>query len=139
VLHIGNHGEEAEQINPTGDEQTVEVQLAHSTDGLTWQRLNNQRAFIPRGDRAQIYVVGSFVTETQVWLYAIVTDRRHTLKENADVKATGKYFSTVRYVIDRADVGSFRDGKEAAITSSGVTVEVRGGSERVFLPVAGRR
>jgi hypothetical protein len=138
-LGIGHHGEETEQLDPRGEEQTVEVQLAHSTDGITWRRLNGQRAFIPRGARGQVYVVGSFVTPTQVWLYAIVTDRRHTLKENADVKTTGKYFSTVRYVIDRTDVGSFRDGQEAAISSSGVAVEVRTGSKRVFLPVVGWR
>jgi hypothetical protein len=125
TLRIGNDGEDTEQQNPTGEEQTVEVQLTHSTDGEKWTRLLDREPFIARGKYCQVHVMETCVTARDVWLYCAVSERRHADVEYKNVGTTKKYFSTVRYSISIADLLSLKDESGAMTTSSAVNITVR--------------
>src|SRR5262245_53927287 len=53
---------------------SMDVQLAYSRDGVTWDRIGNRQTFVPTGsfgsfDGRQIYAVAPVVRDDTIWIY----------------------------------------------------------------------
>lgn len=107
VYRMGDNGQDNEQLPPYNlNEQTIEVQLVYSKDGINWQRTNNRSAFIPRqGNIKQSFGLPT-VVDNILYIYAIETDRRHTDYEGANIN--GRYFKIWRYQMNLSDLDSWK-------------------------------
>lgn len=88
-------------------DNTVEVQLAFSTDGENWKRCNDTLAIIPlHYGKKQIYGLPTIVGN-EIWIYTIEAQFRHVLNGNDPLQAT-TYWEIWRYRISIGDLRKFK-------------------------------
>lgn len=110
VYMLGSSGQDVEQNPPyTGNEHTIDVQLAWSENGKdNWIRLNDRKNFIQRKpDIKQLFGWWSVIGDT-VYIYTTESKRRHTTWDNAYNFAGNAYFAC-RYKILLNDLYKYKN------------------------------
>ena len=92
VLHVDRGLKDLAQKDPVGQEQTVDMQLLISPDGIEWQRPFDRQPFLPLGDceswdDTQIYPAAPVTVGDEVRIYYNGCNLRHNPEE---LKLCGK-------------------------------------------------
>lgn len=99
TLRLGDNGEDTEQQDPKGDEQTIHTRLFFSESPMldTWVPCRGNKHFLPKpAEIKQQYAVGTVVGD-EVYYYSTEAKRRHTQREEAQKDQTKNYFAIYLY------------------------------------------
>jgi hypothetical protein len=88
ILHVDRGLKDNFHNDPAGPEQTLDMQLLLSYDGIEWRRMFNRQAFFEYGvheswDDAQIYPILPLTVGDEIRLYYSGANFRHGVKELA--------------------------------------------------------
>jgi hypothetical protein len=88
VLHMDNNLLDFRQPDPMGREQTVDMELVVSRDGVHWQRTNNRAAWLPLGryqswDDKTMWPAAPVVLDDEIRVYYSGWNLRHHLGDLA--------------------------------------------------------
>ncbi len=131
VLHLDRELRDLDQEEPpTGKEQTMDVQLVTSRDGISWDRQNNREPVIPVGvdgtwDDRSVSAKGMVTTNDKIWVFYSASNCAHHLGDLfklGTVDETGRRFDVCGGIVEyRLDgfvclTPQFRDGTGTATT-----------------------
>jgi len=109
TLRIGDNGEDTEQQDPSGAEQTMHTRLFYSNSPFEtpWIPCLGNKEFLPKpAEIKQQYAVGTVVGDS-VYYYSTEARRRHTQKEEATKDQTKNYFGIYLYQHKVSDLIKF--------------------------------
>jgi len=110
VLHNNDSGTGIDKYQDPStykdNDQTVEVQLVHSSDGINWRRCNNRQAFITRVSGIKECFGVPTIIGNEMWIYTFESERRHTYYDDNHIN--GRYFNIWRYKISLTDLNEWR-------------------------------
>jgi hypothetical protein len=77
----------------SGNQQTMDVQLVVSRDGISWERVANRSLFLPLGphgswDDSMLFATAPLIVGDEIWIYYSGSNMRHTYESVVKVGKT---------------------------------------------------
>lgn len=130
VLHLDRECRDLSQQAPAGKEQTMDVQLFSSRDGIRWGRQNNREPVIPLGadgswDDRYLYAINMVTLPDRIRVYYGGSNARHHLGDMEKLGTTDEHGRRHEFAVGIAEyrldgfaclTPQFRDGGGVAET-----------------------
>lgn len=96
VLHLDRGCRDLSQQVPKGHEQTMDIQLLTSRDGIRWERQNHRAPILPLGpqgswDDQYVYVSSMVTLGDKLWVYYAGLNVRHHLGDLQKLATTDQF------------------------------------------------